>query len=361
MIESFIIISGIIAFLSTLKEIKSKNIIFWSFTILLVMFDGLRWEMGTDWGNYFEYFSVADVFVQPGFEPGFILYTSIIRNITDNYSVYLLLTTAFIYIGIFYTVFKITNYSFLSLFYLTATLPWYSGSLRQMMACVFFTLALKATINKKIVQFLLFIMLGLMFHTTVIVFLPIYWLYGMSSAALLFLFLLLTFGSIFSRNLIYMLDWVVHYYGFNKSFSSRIGGGLELSNPILGFLRKIFTLTGFIVFSYITKTSNNMDDDRWNKIKFTLFLSCMSIILYYVGTYHVEHVSSRLDIYTSIIATSILIGLLDRFFNKRSNKILLYFFVMALIVVFYSRLEFMELFHPYSSIFYNYDLHRDLF
>ena len=100
MIESFIVISGIIAFISALKEIKNIQIIFWIFILCLIVFDGLRWEMGVDWTNYFSYFSKAHVYDQPGFEYGFILYTSIIRNLTDNYSVYLLITTAFIYIGI---------------------------------------------------------------------------------------------------------------------------------------------------------------------------------------------------------------------------------------------------------------------
>ena len=361
MIETFTIICGIIAFFSILKEIKHKKIVFWSFLLLLILFDGLRWEMGTDWGNYYAYFRVADVFIQPGFEPGFIFYTFVIRSITDNYSVYLLITTAFIYVGTFSVVFKMTNYSFLSLFYLTGTLPWYSGSLREMMACVFFTFALNAAIERKFINFVVLVIIGLMLHTTIIVFLPIYWLYGLSSVTLFILFILLAIGSIFSEDLIYMLDWIVHYYGFNKSFSSRIGGALGLSNPFYGFLRKIFTLTGFIGFSYMAKTSNIMENVQWNKIKFILFLSCLSIILYYIGTYHIEHVSSRLDIYTGIISTSVLIGLLDKSFCRIENRMILYLFVLALVGVFYYRLEFMDLFHPYSSVFYNYGLHRDLY
>lgn len=358
MIESFILISGAIAFFSVLKELKSKKNIFWSFTLLLVLFDGLRWEMGTDWPSYFAYFSVADSYKQPGFEPGFLLYTSLIRNITENYSIYLLITTAIIYIGIFYTVFKMTNYSFISLFYLVGTIPWYSGSLRQMMASVFFVLALKASIDRKLINFIVLMVIGLMFHTTILVFFPIYWLYGMSSITFILLFIAIAVLSFFSKNLIQLLDGIANYYSFNKSFSERIGGTLEFSNPVLGFLRKIFTLTGIIFFSLAAKKTWSMNEIHWRKIKFTLMLSSLSIILYYIGTYEISHVSSRLDIYLSIISTSVLIGLLDKSFNTKKNRMLLFFFVLALVGVFYYRLEFMDLFHPYSSIFYNYDLHR---
>lgn len=359
--ESFTVLGGAIAFLSVLKEINSKKLIFWSFTLLLVFFDGLRWEMGTDWVNYYTSFSVADLSSTPGFEPGFQMYTSLIRNITDNYSVYLLLTTAFIYIGIFYNVFKMTNYSFMSLFYLAGTITWYAGSLRQMMASVFFTLALKASMDKKLIYFVVFMIVGLMFHTTIIAFFPMYWLYGMSSTVFILLFVALALLSYFSRHLISILDTLVSYYSFDRSYSSRIGGALEASNPVQGFLRKIYTITGFVVFSLAAKTSWGVDELQWRKIQFLVMLVSLSIILYYIGTYEITYVSSRLDIYVSIISASVLIGLLDRSFNTKGNRLLLFCFVVSLVGVFYYRLEFMDLFHPYSSVFYNYDLHRDLY
>jgi len=360
-IETFTLLSAFIALLSIFKEIKHKNTVFWSFTVLLIIFDGLRWEMGTDWHSYYTYFSVAtDLNVYGGFEFGYRLYTTLIRSVTDNYSIYLLVTTAIIYVGIFYTVFKVTNHSFISMFYLAGTIPWYSGSLRQMMACVFFTLALKACIEKKFTYFLLLMIFGLAFHTTIIVFIPMYWLYGMSSSLFLLLFIALAVLSIFSRNLIYLLDVLANFFSFNKSFLSRLGGTLDTSNPLLGFCRKFLTIGGFIGFSLIANTSPLINRLQWKTIKFTLSLVSLSVILYYIGTYHINYVSSRVDIYISIISASVLIGVLDKAFTKRGNRLLLYFFVTALLGVFYYRLGLMDLFHPYTSLFYNNDFKRDL-
>jgi len=154
---------------------------------------------------------------------------------------------------------------------------------------------------------------------------------------------------------------VVNFYGFDRGYGARLGGMLETSNPILGFLRKFITLSGLLYFSYVAYIAHNLHKDQWNKIKFTLFLSCLSVIFYYIGTFHISNVSSRLNIYTSIISTAILVGLLDKSLQKKSNRILLYFFVVALQVVLYSKLNLMSLFHPYSSIFYNYELNRVLY
>jgi hypothetical protein len=357
MYESFIIISGIIALLSIVREVEHCKIIFWIFIVALIIFDGLRWEMGVDWPSYYNYFYKTENFT---FERGFVQYTSLFQKLTNNYSIYMLITTAIIYVGIFFTVFKITNYSFLSIFYLTGTLSWYSGSLRQMMACVFFTLALKATIDKKIFKFIVLMILGVSFHTSIIVFLPIYWLYGMSSVMMTNLFILLSVGSVYSSNLIYLFDDLMKFFGFNKNYSTYLGGLPEISNSVFGFLRKFLTVTSLIAFTFISSTNSNLTRTQREIIKFTLFLSCLSIIFYYIGTYHIAHVSSRLDIYAGIIGTSVLIGILDSNFTKTGNRLLLYAFVVALIIVFYYRLQNMDLFHPYTSVFYNYDFHRNL-
>jgi hypothetical protein len=361
MIEFFIIISGIIAFVSIFKEIKNKFFIFWMFTLFLIFFDGLRWEMGVDWKNYFKLFNNAHEYSFSGFEPGYRLYTKIFRNVTSSYPVYLFVTTAFIYITIFYTVFKITNLSFLSLFYLTAIIPWWSGSIRQMIAVSFFTLALKAIFERKKIKFIVFVLTAVMFHTSAIFFLPIYWLYGQSLITLSFIFFFLLFLSFFSQNLIKYLDFITKIYNYNRSYERYLGGNLPGSNPTLGFLRKILSLIGSFYFIYIVKISKNLKNVLWNKIKFTFFLSSLSIIFYYIGTYHIENTSSRLDLYTGTISFAIFIGLLEKFYYKKSNKILLYFFVLFLVVVYYLRLEHMSLFHPYSSIFYNYNYNRNLF
>ena len=358
MIESFTIIIGIIALLSVRFDVKNKKLLFFLIILPISLLDGLRWEMGADWVSYYSYFT--DDSYSVSFDPGFILYTEIIKGFTDNYSVYLLITSLFIYIGIFYGVFRITDGSFIALFYLIGTIPWYSGSMRQMMACVFFVWAFKAVIDRKPIHYSVLMLLGILFHVTVIVFAPMYLIYGMSTVFYVLLFAMLITVSSFTDKMLFILENVMRMYGFDKNMATYLGGTYELSNPILGFLRKILTLSGLFVFTLISKSSVMVDSVKWDKLKFSLVLSSLSILFYYIGTYKISHVSSRLDIYTGIIVTSILIGFIDKSLAKKSNRILFYLFVLSLVGVFYYRLLWMDLFHPYSSIFYNYDLNREL-
>ena len=363
MIETFTVLGGAIALWSAAANRDIKPTVLWLFLSSLIFFYGLRWEMGTDWTTHYRYFFAVDnygPFRLPGVEPGFGLYLWLMRRLTNTYSIFLLVTTALAFIGILYAVYKMTG-SFVALFYLTGTIPWYAGSQRQMLACVCFTLAMKASMETKLTQFIALMIAATMFHTTAILFVPMYWLYGLSSATYVVIFVALAIASALSRSLLPVLDVVVGYYGLGRSFAARAGGIPEASNPLLGFPRKFFTIAGLVAFSHAAESSPRMETGQRKEIRFTLMLASLSIIFYYMGTYQINYVSSRVDIYSGLIATAVLIGLLDRTFRSRMNRILLFVFVAALVGIFYSRLVFMDLFHPYSSIFYNYELHRVLY
>ena len=364
MIESFTIISGIIAFFSIFFNwsIPLKQFIFWIFLISLIFFDGLRWETGTDWQNYHDAFANMLERGQPGFEIGFVLYTWIIRNLTDDYSIYLFITTAIIYIGIFYAIFRITNYSFISILYLTSVIPWYSGSLRQMMASVFFITALTFVYKKKLLKFLATMTIGALFHSTIFPFFIIYWLFGASFFSFTVLGLLLIVSSSIITFFIEKIDLLINLVKPGTSFQNRVGGNLDESSPAFGLIRKVLTVSlNFVFFKYaIIKTLFN-DRMELNKIKFFLYLSSFSLIFYIVGTFFITHVSSRLDIYTGIICLAIFLGLMEKHIRSRKHLLYLYVFVVFLCVIFYMRLGYLDLFHPYKSIFYNIDYKRDLY
>ncbi len=364
MIESFSIISGLIAFFSIFFkwDNKIKQLFFWCFIILLIIFDGLRWETGADWQNYYEGFNNALEKSPPGFEIGFIYYTWAIRNLTDNYSIYLLITSAIIYIGIFYTIFRITSFSFISLFFLTSHIPWYSGSMRQILALVFFVLSLKYVWNKNLFRFLLFMYSGLLFHSTMLPFFLIYWMFGASLFTFAFLGLFLILASSIIIIFITQIDFLINIGSGGHGIEDRIGGSLELSSPILGLGRKISTIAlNFFFFKYSTQNELHKNRIELDKLKFFLYLSSFSLIFYIVGTFFITHVSSRLDIYTGIICLAIFIGLIEHQVKSRKHMLYLFIFVIFLCLISYSRLEFMDLFHPYKSIFYNTDYKRELY
>mgnify|MGYP002516214729 CR=1 FL=1 len=111
----FIIIAIIAVFM--FLEMFNKDIVekykyvfaFICFT-LLVFQDGFRWETGTDWDPYHNFFEELTISIQPDdseFDIGYILFSYIIRIITDNYTVFLTVFAVLFYSAFFYFIFSL--------------------------------------------------------------------------------------------------------------------------------------------------------------------------------------------------------------------------------------------------------------
>ena len=111
MIEIFIFLSGIVALLSITIKFKRPNTLVVLFLGVFVFIEGTKWGMGVDWEPYKDTFDYALERIRPGMEPGFTLYVYTIRNITDNYTVYLLITSFLIIFGIMYHKVSNTTYN----------------------------------------------------------------------------------------------------------------------------------------------------------------------------------------------------------------------------------------------------------
>lgn len=76
------------------KDIIEKYKYVFAFTCfaLLVFQDGFRWETGTDWDPYHNFFEELTISEQPEdseFDIGYVWFTYFIRTLTDNYTVFL--------------------------------------------------------------------------------------------------------------------------------------------------------------------------------------------------------------------------------------------------------------------------------
>jgi hypothetical protein len=361
MIEIFIFLSGIVALLSITIKFKRPNTLVVLFLGVFVFIEGTRWGMGVDWETYKDSFDYALERSRPGMEPGFALYVYTIRNITDNYTVYLLITSFLIIFGIMYQIFQLTHKSFISLFYLIGVVPWYAGSQRQMIATVFFILAMKAVMSRNIKKYIAMMLVAGSFHLSAIVFLPVYFLYGISHYAFIVIYFLLCLSTYFITDLINVFTYFSSLIGHNKNYGNRLLSSYQYSNIFLGVSRKIVTVFGLIIFKIVSeyKKSAILLRVKSNDTNFFMHLSLFTFLIYFVGTFFVAHVNSRLDFFVIKIALAILIGFVEINMASKFNKVLLLIFVSFLVSVNYSRLQWLDLFHPYTSIFYNTDYERN--
>lgn len=151
--------------------------------LLLALFTGMRWETGTDWDAYkllfdsikFDWTFLMNVY---GFDIGYVLFNAIIRMLTSNYTVFLIVDSLLAMGILCVFLSKYSNYPILSLyvFYNAFFVAQFMGSNRRIIAMgalLFFFTAVFFT-NRR-VQIFSFLM-SFIFHRSSLVGLCVYFL-----------------------------------------------------------------------------------------------------------------------------------------------------------------------------------------
>ena len=135
-----------------------------AFTILL-FFLGARWETGTDWDPYIEYFRELDNYRE--FEPGYVLLNEAVRLFSINYSLFLFICGALALAPIFWFLRKESRGSIplgLLMFYSYYYLITYFGANRRIIAIGLCVLAAMQLLEKKRKFAFFLVLIGSLFH-----------------------------------------------------------------------------------------------------------------------------------------------------------------------------------------------------
>lgn len=134
---------------------KIGYILFTFIFFLFVLHDGLRWETGTDWGNYYRFFlnCLWDEWEQ--FEPGYVLFNQLIRGLTIDYNVFLLCEAVIVWGLIFPTIRKYSPAPLLTLFCLYCTLLPVLGMNRQLISLAISIYSIRFILNRQWIFFYL--------------------------------------------------------------------------------------------------------------------------------------------------------------------------------------------------------------
>ena len=113
-------------------------------------------------------------------EPFFVIYTSIIKTLTDNWNVFIFLSTL-IDLLIISLVFKrySSNYSLSLLLFFTLNIGLEFDLMRNMKAILLILLSLQYIKQRNLLKFLLIIVAAFMFHRSALMFIPLYFMGNM--------------------------------------------------------------------------------------------------------------------------------------------------------------------------------------
>lgn len=188
LLQSILIYVGLLFLMYILgkKYCKSNNLIYFFVPILLftIVF-GLRYGVGIDYLGYLELFNMFgsqnEIYLYLRYEPAFIFIIETLYKLKLNY-VFLFILFAFLQISILYFSFKdrkhILPYLPIVLMLSGAAVMTFMNAMRQAVSFCFFLFSIRYIIEKKLLYYLVCILLAFLFHRSAILLLPIYFLFS---------------------------------------------------------------------------------------------------------------------------------------------------------------------------------------
>lgn len=150
---------------------------FFSIIFILFFLSAFRFERGTDWFTYEDYFAYLQGGADGWLEPGFTLLNRLVHSVSSNYSCMVFAVSAIVFVLKPKALYTLATYPFVAL------LTWYAISLadifpvRQTIASALLLYSVIFIVRKQFVPFLILIVLATTFHASSFIFFIAYYLF----------------------------------------------------------------------------------------------------------------------------------------------------------------------------------------
>lgn len=338
------------------KRQRVARIIYYLVFSILFLLSFLRWERGTDWGGYYDYFThIYDLDFSSNFENGFILLNYGVHTLSGSYTVLLFVMAALQYFLISKSIRYLSVYPVMSLLCYFAVTKGGIFFVRQYIALAILMYAVRFVIERKVYRFLLMVILACMIHRTAILFVPVYFLFDRKIKIRYYVMALLVlipvaihvskvFDSLSTGLVNSIIENKINNY-INKSADGEMYG-IELSKSAI--LIRGVAKRGFILLLYFLFMRRELVANRVTRGIFNIYFfgTCLYILLT-----PLSEQLSRVCLYFDIFDIFLFPLLLCR--QKRWNKLLFFGLIVAFSFIrLHSSIELRrELFIPYKSVF----------
>lgn len=312
---------------------NEKNKKYWIaiIMILLSLLSGLRhYSIGNDTYNYYRnFFSIAyygfDFLKTSRFEIGYSFIVYIVTLLTNNFNVFLLLTSLLVNIAIGTFIYKYSKNPMFSIILFIFLRLFFSemNILREFLSLTIFLFSIKYIENRNLFKYTILLFIGYLIHNSIIFAFPIYFLYDvklnsnkkrvaiiLTAIVYLFLYRIVTY---IANILGIYSNYIDKYYNSNK-----LGSILSLAVSLT-----IYLFCWYISKKYITKKPDEMEKKRhdfYNNISFILLM--INVLVVKIS------VLSRIELYYEIFYLLLIPNTINAI--KESKKRLIWYIIIFL-------------------------------
>ncbi len=346
-------------------KIQSRGIL--TMLLLLFLVDGLRWESGTDWTIYYNFFKDGDDDIGALFEPGYILVNKIIRSFSSNYTVFLLFHSFLTYLTVWHFSKKYSLIPQLSILLFFLLFVSVQGMNRQFLAIFLCLWSLDFLLSGKNKSFLCIVLIACFFHSSALIFLVGFFLnkkYDTRIYVLLLLvFILLSLSNIVSKIINIALIYAVGDVAYRIFFYSESDSSEFVASGTMMVVAIIKRLLWIIPILMIKKENGNVLPKSYNLFLNYYFFGLL-IYLIFNGS-ELQIIVSRASVYFNIFEIILIPYVICSY--KKIIPIRLFIFIVYLygLLTMSKGIEqyndqYGNPFIPYKSVIYNNEVKKNV-
>ena len=347
----FLFIFSLITFFRTSKKSQTKKFLFISI-LWLILYEGLRWEVGTDWNYYDGFINGYDWGGHA--EIGYVLLNNTFSSIFNNYTLFLLFLSTFFYIVIYRLLREYSLSPLLSLCIYYCTMLGYLGCNRQLIALMICILSVKYIVDKNKKKNLFILLIAFLFHTTSIFFLPAYWIVNSTiriRTIIVLVFITLLIGLL---RLVDQLPFVNYITLLDEKSAEKLSFYITKDNGAYSYLGTIKRLV--IIIPSLILLSRNIP--QIYKMFFKLYIVGTMIYFVFNGSI-LMLMSGRGAMYYNVYEILIVPILFLYFFKNKQMRMLIWIIYFSMILYlmrrdmnFYVIAGVGDIYNPYKSVIF---------
>lgn len=356
----YFIIFSILAVFSALEiyglRKLENNYFFLLLNLALFVLSFIRWETGTDWTAYNNFFhSAIEWNLESEFEWGFARLNELVKIIFDSYTVLLFLLGIILFTFQSKAIIKFSPYPITSLLFLWSVTFSNIFFVRQSIATVILFFSIRFIQKRKMFYFLLMVAVATMFHRTSLIFLIAWWVYPLKIRPLFMIFgiglslaltvylsqLMLSLGSVFGGMAQNKIEFYIEYgedaFGVEIPMAEIIFKGFI--NKIAVFALAIYSLSTF--------------EKRGEEFRGYLNLYWIGILIYF-STISISVALVRLS-YAYDMTSIVMVPIMLKNIKERDLRFAMFFvFIIYLLMRLYVLINGVsyESFVPFKTIFH---------
>jgi hypothetical protein len=335
---------------------KTKTFIYFSTVSFLFCMSFLRWECGTDWNSYYLYFKRSTSLIKSAqYEIGYSLMNFLIRSLTENYSIFLLVYASLFFFIKYTFIYKYSNFLLIGLL---ASFSMFAGDIffvRMNFATCITLFSTKFIFKRNLFYFMICILLASLFHISALIFIISYFIYEkrFSTFKMLLLIILILLAATWIKSILLHLA--------NMNNDNRLGqraivyltrgfGGTQFFSNRIQIAKSVLNRSFLFLLSLLLLRKHKREDKIFNYYFNQSFLSVISIVALAPVSLDLSRIASYFTIYD--------IFLIQYFYGYFKERKIKYFGYALLCLYLFLRLNvyilgFRDSYIPYRSILFN--------